>query len=119
MVIAVEHGIDLLKCTGLDVLVLTPIFKKLPRVLHHLDGGGPQFTGPNFDVGRMQAIGSANLTEVVGLGLATLCDYQDAVVAGTPSQFAFKLLPLAFPRGVVARHQCSSPKVRSRNGTAP
>lgn len=37
MVIAVEHGVDLLESTGLDMLMPVAVFEQFPGIFDHLD----------------------------------------------------------------------------------
>ena len=111
MVVTVKHGIDLLERTTLNVLIAVAILKQYFRILHNLNWRGPQLARLNFHVGSVQAMGSANLEKVIRLGLAALGDDQDPVVAGTPPLLTLQLLLLALFWGIVARHQCFSPKV--------
>jgi len=66
-------------------MALTRDFKDTvaSRVLHDLNGSSAKPAGLDLDVGRLQAIGSTNILEVVGLGLATLRHDEYSVVAGT------------------------------------
>lgn len=56
VVVPVEHGIDLLEGTRLDLLVPIPALEQGPGVLHHLDRRRPEFAGMHLDVGRVQPV---------------------------------------------------------------
>ena len=96
VVIPVEYGEDLLEGPGLDVLVAISVLKQFPRVSDDLNRGRAEVAWLDLDVGRMKTELPADFVEVVGLGLAPFGDDEDAVVAGSPTKLAFKLLPLAF-----------------------
>jgi hypothetical protein len=78
-----------------------------------------QLAGPDFHIGRVQAINRSHLTKLIHLALAAISNDQATVLASAPTLLALKLLRFAFLRGIISSHQWLNPREWLINGTPP